>query len=398
MSEALNRVLRDARRDGATAEGRRVDWANLERRLFLLIEEEQRAERGSLAPERGRTWKAIAAGLAAAAALGVVVVKTREPRSLEPERARVADDAGNIIGIEGSGEVLVDGRPAVVGTTLRLGDVIEVRGAQVTVSRGGRLTLILERGSSAEVTHVQGALVLALAQGAVEAQVAPIVSGEALAVDVGRSRVAVHGTHLRVARTGEHVVVDLNEGAVSVGEAPRVGSTLGGLVTSPAHAEFMASDAQGTLRVTHDPLTVRGSASLGATAQPRPTLAAAPSTPASPKSEASESAPPAPPRGEPHAAAAASASGAGAQAADPTAQLIVGAAVRACMAERLHADDITVVVSTTLYLQLLDDGQVRSARFDPPVAPDVNACAAQSIYKTRFTHGGAVTIPVTVKN
>jgi hypothetical protein len=68
------------------------------------------------------------------------------------------------------------------------------------------------------------------------------------------------------------------------------------------------------------------------------------------------------------------------------------------MAERLHAVDVTVVVSTTLYLELRDDGWVRSAHFDPPVAPDVNACAAQSIYKTRFTHGGDVTIPVSVKN
>jgi hypothetical protein len=68
------------------------------------------------------------------------------------------------------------------------------------------------------------------------------------------------------------------------------------------------------------------------------------------------------------------------------------------MAERLHADDVTVVVSTTLYIQLRDDGWVQSARFDPPVAPDVNACAAQSIYRTRFTHGGELLIPVSVKN
>jgi hypothetical protein len=68
------------------------------------------------------------------------------------------------------------------------------------------------------------------------------------------------------------------------------------------------------------------------------------------------------------------------------------------MAEGLHADDVTVVVSTTLYLQLNDDGTVRIARFEPPVAPDVNACAAQAIYSTRFGHGGGAAIPVSFKN
>ncbi|MDP9003120.1 MAG: hypothetical protein M3O46_23765, partial [Myxococcota bacterium] len=88
----------------------------------------------------------------------------------------------------------------------------------------------------------------------------------------------------------------------------------------------------------------------------------------------------------------------GPPAADPSAQTVVANAVRTCMAERLHADDVTVVVSTTLYLQLGDDGSVRTARFDPPVAPEVNTCAAQSIFKARFTHDGAVTILISVKN
>ncbi|MBV9946841.1 MAG: hypothetical protein JOZ69_08345 [Myxococcales bacterium] len=59
---------------------------------------------------------------------------------------------------------------------------------------------------------------------------------------------------------------------------------------------------------------------------------------------------------------------------------------------------MSVTISTTLYLELRDDGTVRSARFDPPVAPDVNACVARSMYRTRFTHGGALTIPLTFKN
>ena len=400
MNDGGNRVMREARRDWGTDEARRVDWDAVDERLFARIEEEQRAERRSLAPARGETWKAVTAGLAAAAAIALVTGKARERRSLEPEVAITVDGAGSLVGIDGDGEVLVGGRRAALGTALHLGDVLEARGARATLGRPGRLTFVLERGSTATVTHVQGALVLALAQGAIEAQVVPVPSGEALAVDVGPSRVAVHGTHFRVARTDDHVVVDLSEGVVSVGEAPRVGSTLGGLVTAPAHAEFYAADAQGTMQVTHDPTAVRAPGAFAATAPVQP-----PSLPffAPPKVETNGLGPPAAGGGVPRAESRPAASAFAEApvvlaAADPNAEAVVAGAVRACMAERLHADDVTVVVSATLYLQLNDDGSVRIARFEPPVAPDVNACAAQSIYKTHFTHGGGVTIPVSVKN
>jgi hypothetical protein len=67
------------------------------------------------------------------------------------------------------------------------------------------------------------------------------------------------------------------------------------------------------------------------------------------------------------------------------------------MTELPSAENVTVSVSTTLHLVLRDDGTVRSARFEPPVAPDVNACATQPIYRARFTHGGAVSIGVDFK-
>ena len=71
--------------------------------------------------------------------------------------------------------------------------------------------------------------------------------------------------------------------------------------------------------------------------------------------------------------------------------------MRACLAERPHADNVTVMLTTTVRLELRADGSVQSARFDPPVAPDVNACAALTIYKTHFQHAGSVEIPVDVR-
>jgi hypothetical protein len=83
---------------------------------------------------------------------------------------------------------------------------------------------------------------------------------------------------------------------------------------------------------------------------------------------------------------------------DPNAEATVASVVRACMAERPRIENVTILVSTTLHLELNDDGAVRTARFDPPVAPDVNGCAAQAIYKTRFAHGGAVAIRIDFQN
>lgn len=402
MSDGLNRVLNEARRDWGTEGEGRVDWDAVDERLFARIDEVRRAERSSLAPARGRTRIGVVVGLAAVVVAALLAGAVHDRRSLELERAGTVEAAGSVVAIEGEGELLVGGRDAPVGTALQLGDVLESRGARVTLGRPGKLTLVLERGSSAAVTHVQGALVLALERGAVEAQVVPVASGEALAVDVGPSRVAVHGTHFRVARTDNRVVVDLSEGVVSVGAAPRVGVTLGGLVTAPAHAEFSASDAQGTLRVTHDTTAVRAPASLG-TAPPVEASRTPLQTYVSPTKTESAEPVPSPsagtPRAELRATASASASATPALAVpDPNAEAVIAGAVRTCMAERLHADDITVVVTTTLYLQLNDDGSVRAARFEPPVAPDVNACAAQSIYGTRFTRGGAAAIAVSVKN
>ncbi len=68
------------------------------------------------------------------------------------------------------------------------------------------------------------------------------------------------------------------------------------------------------------------------------------------------------------------------------------------MAERPRADNVTIVVNTTLHLDLAEDGTVQFARFDPPVAPDVNACSAQAIYRVRFGRSGTITIPIDFSN
>jgi ferric-dicitrate binding protein FerR (iron transport regulator) len=394
MSHPLNKLLAEVRRDLGTVEAKTVDWTAVDAALFARIGEAQRAERARFAPQRRRGVTLAAVTLAAAAVLAALIGgKTREP--IGREGTAVAESAGTIVAIDGDGRVLVNGAPVSSGTGLGLGDMLETRGVQATIERPGKLSLTLEAGSRTTVVHVRGALVVALESGAIEAQVAPVAAGEAFAVDVGNSRVAVHGTRLRVARAGERVVVDLNEGVISVGEAPRLGSVEGATINAPAHVEFMAGDALGTLTQTHDPAAVRGGdmRSHASTDSPMPRLSL-------PKPESSASrlgaTSSADGRPEPRLAPGVGTKPALPIERSPTATITN--TVRTCMAERPRADNVTVVVRTELHLELADDGSVRTARFEPPVAPDVNACATPSIYRSRFAHGGSITIPIDFTN
>jgi ferric-dicitrate binding protein FerR (iron transport regulator) len=391
MSDGFDKLLEEARAELGADAGDRVDWDAVDARLFARIEEERRAERARFAPQRRRGLTLASVGLAAAVAIVALLAgRTREPFGALETAA--IESAGSVVAIEGTDPFLIDGKPVAGGAALSLGDVLQTGGARVSVERPGKVALTLEPGTKTVVTHVQGALTLALERGAVEAQVVPVAAGEAFAVDVGGTRVAVHGTHLRVAREGDRIVVDLNEGVVSVGDAPRAGSLLGTLVNAPAHVEFTATDPAGSLQVTHDPAAVRPPQSPGAAARsvtserPASTASRAPA----PLGEA---------RTEGRSAAATFAKPAVVSfPSEPSPEEVISNAVRACMAERPRADNVTVVVSTTLRLDLADDGTVRFARFDPPVAPDVNACSAQAIYRERFGRGGAVAIPIDFTN
>jgi hypothetical protein len=405
MSSPLQRLIVEAREDLGKNPAPRVDWDRVDRELFDRIEQSEKATLASSRSSRA-AWTAGAVLVSAAAAAAMVLGRTTEVRPIETVGAVSDEPAGTVVSLDGDGELLINGKPGLVGSTLRMDDVVEARGAaRATVERPGKVTFVLEHGTRTLVEHVHGALVLALESGTVEAQVVPVARGEAFAVDVGHARVAVHGTHLRVerqhgnagpSRSGDLVVVDLTEGVVTVGQAPRIGSTSGVLVTAPAHAEFAADDAQGTLIVTHNLAQIRAPQALGPLAQARVAAPAPPQAAPVAHVESGEArgalaaAPPA--HSEPRAT---SGGGSGLPpAADPNAEGTLAAAVRACFAERPSAANVTVSVSTTLHVTLHGDGTVRGARFDPPVAPDVNACAAQSIYKARFTHGGVADIAV----
>jgi hypothetical protein len=410
MSDRLDKLVREARSELGAREAQSVDWDSVDAALFDRIAKERRADPRSHSSFRPRTWHFAVVAVAAAAIVAVALGRQRGPISVPGTRAGQDESAGAIVGMdregEGDGVVLVNGAPASRGVVVRLGDVIEPRGVSVTLERPGKLTMILEHESrarfhvehsSADAPPTGGTLVLTLEQGAVEARVVPVASGQAFAVDIEDSRVAVHGTHFRVARTGERVAVDLSEGVVSIGQLLKGGPMPAKLVTAPAHAEFVTTNVSGTLTVTDEPsalrapVAIRSVAPIAATAKPQAprTKAETPSTRAAsgeagadrPEMRTGQAVPPA-----------------AAPRSDADVEVDLANAVRACMAERPHAENVIVVVRTVLLLDLSTDGSVRSARFEPPVALDVNECATKSIYKTHFAHGGTAAIPIDFTN
>lgn len=400
MKRPLGDVVALARREFGADASRRVDWRAIDETLFARIEEQRRAHLAELARPRSRRWAYFgSAAMAVAAALGILIGKNHEPSPTRATVARADAIAGRISEVHGQGAVLVNGLAAAAGSSVRLGDSVETRTTRATFVREGAASIVIEQHSRLTVRQVRETLVLALERGSIEAQVTPVAAGEAFAVDVAETRIAVHGTVLRVSRAGDRAAVDLVEGVVSVGATPRFGSVLGSLVTAPAHVEFSVGDPLKTLSVSHDRSLVRAVAATESPTVPAATRAddterlRARSEPNAPRSPV--------PSGQPGRAdsrAAAGNPGAGSTSGDLGATEAVEAAVLACMRERPRGENVTVVVDTTLYLEVGEDGAVRAARFDPPVVPDVNACAASAIYKARFPRPGPVAIPVEFKN
>ncbi|WP_394836047.1 FecR family protein [Pendulispora rubella] len=398
---ALDLILHEAREDLVPKDrGTDGDFSAIDDKLFARIAREPapiEQARTSGAMRSPRLWGGVALVAAAAAVFVVLRGPTTpgptenplvqgtqtgtQPAEVLPspalERAH-AESAASFRERQGTGEIRIAGTAVEPGHGLALSESVETADARAIFISGPEsrpaVTWMLEERSRVEVQHAQLPLVLTLTKGAVEAQVAPVDHGEAFAVDVDGVRVAVHGTHLRVSREGGHVAVDLTEGVVAVGPIPSAGLTEGTVVNAPAHVEFDAADVSGSFRLDRTPTSIRTPVPLGGhrpdasrPQQLRETLAREKTPDAR-----SASTTPAPMKPEE----------------------IIAKGVRACVASQLREATVRVTVSSKLSLKVAEDGSVYFARFNPPLAPEAQECASRIIYKTRFSHGGDVDIPL----
>jgi hypothetical protein len=382
-----------------------VDWSRLESRVMASIELEKPMLLRDVEHVGTRAGsRSLRAGMLALAAAAAVAVFVRRDRDVALTGGAVATSnesasASSLRATEGAGDVRIGGVVATPGYVVRANDAIDVESARAVFERPRKVSWLLEQdGTQGAPAHVRvksagEPLVLGLDHGVIEAQVVPVSVGEAFAVDVatdhGLVRVAVHGTHLRIARSGNRVVIDLTEGVVAIGVPPRTGVTYGTTVAAPAHVELDATNLA-TLRIDHTPASVRAAVPLGGHELARPDMT-------SPSTHAAQLASPAPtvpakeanPRSEDVSAVKR----------DPPkvpvhAREAISAAVRQCAIARGRSGDVHVTVSSSLRLRVSAKGVVESAQFSPPLLPDVQSCAAEAIYKTKLEETGLVTIPI----
>ncbi len=387
----LDDLIRDTKKDSPG-----VDWKSVDEKLFARIEQEPRPLSNDEAPEQGArvVWIGSAITLAAAAAALVLV----HPASSGVDSHAQAPQSAGLVA---AGDV--EGHHP--GAQLARGDRIDVVDQVAYFEAPGAVRWSAPQGSLLHVEHAASPLVLSLDKGAAEAQVTPVPNGEAFAIDVTASsgevvRVAVHGTHLRVAREGDKITVDLTEGVVSIGAPPRRGSTIGQLVTAPAHVELDARDLA-SVRVDHEPSSVRPAERV--TPAPRADQETAFVPP--PNLNQVQTLQPFDIVGQPHvtnstqhAVPFLGTSNAPQAPTSLTTSDEISAAIAACGKD----DVVGSTFSTNLSLQLKDDGTVAMAYFNPPFLPGAREsardCATNVIYRrTKLGATGTVTVPIEIK-
>lgn len=383
-NEVLRASITDLQSDSECGSAE-PDWDRLQAKLFARIERERAPKKNNV------VWLAVAATLAAAAAGALWMGKTPD----ETATVIVAVDPAPQSVVASAlleGQAQINGANAVVGREVFANERVTSQAGSAIFDRANKARWLLESNSAVSIEHAEGPLVLALEKGGAEAQVVPVPNGEAFAIDVTSSkgnvvRVAVHGTHLRVARVGDHVTVDLTEGVVSVGAPPKRGSTLGELVTAPAHVEFdidtavVGGSLGGLLDVRHDASSVRAAVSLSPEGKVtiNDTPAPKPESTAKPSPQPAITSPIATPKPAPMDAIAA----------DPNINERISNTVRSFVRAQQSANGVTVIPpkSVTLKIELSDDGYVRTVTFDPPLSPDVQKRIADTLFdpkKTRF--------------
>ncbi|MES1177812.1 MAG: FecR family protein [Myxococcales bacterium] len=336
-----------------------LDWDRVEARLMR----EPKPERASAAPSLASRWRLPAAGLLVAAAVAAIVVSRHAnvaaPRLPAPV-ARLSSEPLN-------------------GDQLALGAHVTAGNRALVVEHAGRARWTLEPHATAVVADGGEFLTLRLESGALTAQVVPNPKLETFAVEVGGTRVAVHGTAFRVERAGDRVLVAVSEGTVAVEPT--------GTHAEPAF--LLRRDSRGNFALDGRTGTVEGNASAvvsvnGAQSHREVAASSAPPVRSPAPSVHAVAAPP--------AVAPAPVSAAHQLPLQPSISEIetgVSSALdlmNRCFHDKTKSSGIRVSASTGLTLSITGDGAVRSVTFAPPLAPAVEDCAVNGLRNLTFAH------------
>jgi hypothetical protein len=354
---ALDRLILELREEVSP----KVDWERVEARL--LREPRPEAARASFL---NRLRLPAAALLAVAAVATVVVSRKPLPAPLPvPVRPMAKlDDAP------------LNGDQLALGTRLTAGS------QPLVVEHHGRARWTLEPHATAQVSEAGEFLTLKLESGALSATVVPNPKPETFAVEVGGTRVAVHGTAFRVERVAERVQVEVSEGTVAV-EASGTHSLPAFLLRRDSRGNFALDGRTGSVEGNASAVVADGSG------QSHRTLVKA--APVAPVARGPVTAPSAPPA-QPDAAVEPVALPPQPLPVQPSISDIesgVSSAVElmnGCFRDQTRSTGIRVSANTGLTLSVAPDGTIQSVTFAPPLAPAVEDCAVSGLRALTFAH------------
>lgn len=332
------RLLHELTRETRNETPPEIDFDRLEASLYAAIDREP----VRLRPRRGRTWVAVT-GLVAVAAAGSFFYLGARPGPSSP--------------------IAVTPPPASIPVAARTNEHVEAGAASRSFTKAGLATWVLEPGAIADVTDEGERVVVALASGAIHVDVVPQPVKERFVVIVDHTRVAVHGTSFRVARSADRVDIDVEHGVVAVGA---LDSPARWMMNAPLGGTFRVDATAGDLRALV-PFTV----------------------PVPP--------PPAPPRyGAVAPSAAPSSSTARIEKRMDSSELRAKATALTseCFARSPLPADVHVTVETSASLVTDASGAV-TVSFDPPLAPGVEACVRDGLRAVK-SQPGTVEAPMTL--
>jgi len=387
-----------------------IDWDRLERRLMGEV-----AEHGAPEPSRAvevPRSRAVASraaspwGIALVAAAAVALVYGARPNpSGHGIAAHETQDRAPVF--EGAAENVT------LPDALQPGDAAESGSHAIAYHRPGVVSFTLAPESRIEVVSVDregarpGSMTVALVRGSIHAEVVPRTEGEVFAVEVDRTRIAVHGTSFTVSREGDRAIVDVAHGSVAVGPAGHPGSTHGWLLVGPERASFSVDGGREVKWLV--PPARAADANSGTSS--RSWSVAVPPAAGSPNSEhrsrsktasvtsgsAAAAAPPesiGPPEedtsGPREPPAAQKPTTVAPEPRDDVATSAILKGIEACYDRQVTSFGVQFSIRSSLTLAILPNGLVREGVFDPPLSPTLMACAREAVAAARYSRHDSV--------
>jgi ferric-dicitrate binding protein FerR (iron transport regulator) len=318
-------------RDAPSAD---IDFDVLENRIMARVEQDQ---------SRGRRRTMFAGGLSLAAAAAVALFMSNSRTGTQPTEAPVIMAA--------PAERVLSGAE-INGNGLSRTDRVVAADGPVHVVHAKHSEWTLTAGSEARALEVGSRVVVALSRGELAAKVVPQEKPETFVVEAKDTWVAVHGTDFSVVLEHDAIAVDVREGVVAVGprgEKPRWFLNAGDKGSFDFAGKVGSVERDSTTASAQE--SPEAPATGNATAQRKVVLA------------------PTPPAAELRALS------------DRAASVAIQ-----CFAQHVNLEaGVRITAKSEMTVSLAPNGRLGSVSFEPPLAPQVQACVQSRLGAPKLT-------------